>query len=33
MVLGLVFYFCYGYRKSRMRAEVLAEQEGVRTPA
>src|SRR3954469_15491805 len=33
MVIGLVFYFCYGYRKSRMRAEVLAEQEGVRTPA
>ena len=25
MVLGLVFYFSYGHRHSRMRAEVLAE--------
>jgi basic amino acid/polyamine antiporter, APA family len=29
MVIGLVVYFCYGHRHSRMRAEVLAE-DGVR---
>jgi basic amino acid/polyamine antiporter, APA family len=32
MVLGLIVYFAYGHRHSRMRAEVRAE-EGVRTGA
>jgi APA family basic amino acid/polyamine antiporter len=32
MVIGLIVYFSYGHRHSRMRAEVLAE-EGVRAGA